>query len=63
MKMARIRAVSRQERPQSAGLGCKLSQDVKFFLDKQDGWTYPPRFVSECPIPRGCNESALSPVI
>jgi hypothetical protein len=63
MKMAKNRAVSRQERPRSAVLGWLLSRDVKFFLDKQDGRTYPPHFISECPIPRGCNESALSPVI
>jgi hypothetical protein len=53
MKLARNRAVSRQERPEPGCLGDHKSGNVKFFLDKQDGRTYPPRFISEGPTPRG----------
>ena len=50
MKKAGIRAVSRQERPEPAGLA---SENVKFFLDKREGRLYPPRFISEGPTPWG----------
>jgi hypothetical protein len=50
MKKAGIRAVSRQERPEPAGLDGK---NVKFFLDNRVKRLYPPRFISEGPTPRG----------
>ena len=50
MKQAWIRAVSRQERPEPAGLA---NETVKFFVDKREGRLYPPRFISEGPTPRG----------
>jgi len=59
MRKAGIRAVSRQERPEPAGLDRK---NVKFFLDNRVQRLYPPRFISEGPTPRGCNHSALNPV-
>jgi hypothetical protein len=50
MKQAWIRAVSRQERPEPAGLASEI---VKFFLDKREGRLYPPHFFSEGPTPWG----------
>jgi hypothetical protein len=45
-----------------SSLGEKRDENVKFFLDKQDGKRYAPRFLSEGPALRGCNFSAPSPV-
>lgn len=50
MKKAGIRAVSRQERPEPAGLDGKI---VKFILDNRARKLYPPRFIQEGPTPRG----------
>jgi len=50
MKKAGIRAVSRQERPEPAGLDKK---NVKFFLDNRAKRLYPPRFILEGPTPWG----------
>jgi hypothetical protein len=50
MEQAATRAVSRQERPEPAGLA---RGNVKFFLDKREGRQYPPRFISESPTPWG----------
>ncbi len=50
MKKAGIRAVSRQERPEPAGLDGK---NVKFFLDNRAKRLYPPRFILEGHTPWG----------
>ncbi len=50
MIKAAIRPVSRQERPEPAGLGMK---SVKIFLDNGGGRRYSPRFNPEIPTPRG----------
>jgi hypothetical protein len=53
MDIAPIRAFSRGERPAAAVRDPGKGRDVKFFLDNGDGRAYPPRFISDGPVPRG----------
>lgn len=59
MKQAGIRALPRRGRLEPAGLA---PENVKNLLDNKDERLYPPRFITESPTPRGCNDSALNPV-